>query len=128
MSEHTPHELDLQLAALAFDCADPPALARFWADLLGGTVEVDPDGDATVRLAAAPPLDFLRVPESKTVKNRLHLDLRGSSYEEAIDAALALGASRADDVYAGGSWQVLRDPEGNEFCILRPSKVESSKS
>ena len=39
---------------------------------------------------------------------------------EATTQALALGATRADDIYAGGRWQVLRDPEGNEFCLLRP--------
>ena len=55
------------IAALAIDCSDPPALARWWSRLVGGTVEVD-----------------------------------------------------ADDVYDGGDWQVLRDPEGNEFCLLRP--------
>ena len=110
----------LRIAALAFDCADPPQLAAFWAALLGGAVETDPDGDATVHVPGAPPIDFLRVPEGKSVKNRLHLDLRGETFDEAVEAALRLGATPADDVYDGGSWQVLRDPEGNEFCILRP--------
>ncbi len=112
---------------LAFDCADPAALARFWADLLGDTAEPDPDGDASVHAPGVPRLDFLRVPEAKAGKNRLHLELRGTSYDEAIDAALALGATRADDVYDGGSWQVLRDPEGNEFCILRRRPVSSRR-
>ena len=66
-------------------------------------------------------LDFLRVPEGKTVKNRLHLDLYTTDFAAAIEQTVALGATRADDVYDGGRWQVLRDPEGNEFCILRPS-------
>jgi hypothetical protein len=60
------------------------------------------------------------VPEAKTVKNRLHLDLRSSDLTEATTQTLALGATRADDIYDQGRWQVLRDPEGNEFCILRP--------
>ena len=111
---------ELRLVAIAFDCADPPGLASFWAKLLGGAVEVDADGDATVRSPGAPPIDFLRVLEPKSAKNRLHLDLRGRTYDDAIEAALGLGATRADDIYDGGSWQVLRDPEGNEFCILRP--------
>ncbi|MEP6696319.1 MAG: VOC family protein [Pseudonocardiales bacterium] len=122
MSEHTfPAPAGLHLAVVAVDCADPPALAGFWALLLGGTVEPDPDGDATVLLPDGRPLDFLRVPEGKTVKNRLHFDLRCTSFDEAVEAALRLGATRADDGYDGGSWQVLRDPEGNEFCILRSS-------
>jgi predicted enzyme related to lactoylglutathione lyase len=64
----------------------------------------------------------LRVPEAKTVKNRLHLDLRSSDLAEATRQAEALGATRADDIYDGGVWQVMRDPEGNEFCFLRPRK------
>lgn len=108
------------IAALAIDATDPAALARFWQSLLGGDVVVDGDGDAELH-GALVHLDFARVPESKVVtKNRLHLDLRSHDYERAIEDALAAGASLADDVYDGGSWQVLRDPEGNEFCILRP--------
>ncbi len=109
----------LHAAALAVDCVEPATLAGFWAALLGGIVEVDDEGDATVRAPGMPAVDFLRVPEVKTVKNRLHLDLRGASYDDAVAAALQLGATRADDIYDGGSWTVLRDPEGNEFCILR---------
>ena len=58
------------------------------------------------------------------MKNRLHLDLRGSDFSMAIEQAIALGATRAADVYQGDRWQVLRDPEGNEFCILRPARAE----
>ncbi|MGB9377658.1 MAG: VOC family protein, partial [Mycobacteriales bacterium] len=72
----------------------------------------------TVHASGLVAIDFLPVPEAKTVKNRLHLDLRGVSYEGAVQRAVELGATRADDVYAGEGWQVLRDPEGNEFCIL----------
>lgn len=123
MTHDTPAaQTDLRIAVVAFDCREPRVLAHFWAALLGGTVELDPSGDATVHLPGAPALDFFRVPEPKSVKNRLHLDLRGASYDEAVGTALALGAGRADDIYAGGSWQVLRDPEGNEFCILRPAQ------
>jgi len=106
---------------LAVDSVDPGALARFWAALLGGTAQVDSDGDATVLAPNSLTIDFLRVPEVKTVKNRLHLDLRAVSYDDAVAAALRLGATRADDIHDGGEWQVLRDPEGHEFCILRPS-------
>ncbi|MDQ6874446.1 MAG: VOC family protein [Actinomycetota bacterium] len=122
MTHNTPAATDLRIAALAFDCREPAVLAPFWAALLGGTVEFDSVGDATVHLPGAPGLDFIRVPEPKSVKNRLHLDLRGASYDDAIGTALALGAGRADDIYDGGSWQVLRDPEDNEFCILRPAR------
>jgi hypothetical protein len=108
------------IAALAIDCADPPALARWWSRLLGGTVEVDQDGVATLHTDGGLAIDFARVPEPKAVKNRLHLDLRSTDLASATEQALALGATPADDIYDGGDWRALRDPEGNEFDILRP--------
>jgi hypothetical protein len=108
------------IAALAIDCSSPAELARWWSQLLGGTVEVDAHGDATLHSQDGLAIDFARVPEPKTVKNRLHLDLRSTDLGTATDQALALGATLANDVYAGDRWQVLRDPEGNEFCLLRP--------
>jgi glyoxalase superfamily protein len=119
MSEHA--QAIVGIAALAIDCHDPPGLARWWSRLLGGPVEIDRDGDATLRTPGGLAIDFLRVPEAKSGKNRLHLDLRTTDRAEATDQAIALGATRADDVYDGGEWQVLRDPEGNEFCLLGPT-------
>lgn len=118
MSEAAPHVG--RLAMVCTDAIDPPALAGFWASLLGGEMSVDGDGDAWVQVGSGPRLDFLRVPEVKTLKNRLHLDIAVTDLALATAEALALGASLADDVYDGGRWQVLRDPEGNEFCLLPP--------
>ena len=121
MSEQAPAVTGI--AAQAVDCHDPSGLAGGWSRLLGGRVEVDDDGDATLHTLHTPgglAIDFVRVPEAKTVKNRLHLDLRSTDLAEATEQAVALGATRADDIYDGGRWQVLRDPEGNEFCLLRP--------
>jgi hypothetical protein len=118
MSEQAPAVTGI--AALAVDCQDPSGLARWWSRLLGGEVEVDADGVATLHAPGGLAIDFVRVPEAKTVKNRLHLDLRSTDLAEATAQVVALGATRADDVYDGGRWQVLRDPEGNEFCLLRP--------
>jgi hypothetical protein len=118
MSDEAPAVVGL--AAVVVDCSDPPALARWWGRLLGGAVSVDSDGDASLQTGGGPVIDFLKVPEAKSVKNRVHIDLRTTDVATATEQALALGASRADDVYAGGSWQVLRDPEGNEFCLLAP--------
>ena len=108
------------IAALAIDCHDPPELARWWSRLLGGTAEVIADGDATLHTPGGLAIDFARVPEAKSVKNRLHLDLRSTDLAAATELAVALGATRADDIYDDGKWQVLRDPEGNELCLLRP--------
>ncbi|MFV0131035.1 VOC family protein [Streptomyces sp. HMX112] len=107
---------------IVFDCADPASLARFWAALLGGDpVDRSPDWSYVeppgfVRVA------FQRVPEGKAVKNRLHLDL---DVDDDMDAASAeaerLGAVRVGGVVTDphGDFQVLRDPEGNEFCLVR---------
>ena len=109
---------DVRFTAVAFDANDPIRLAEFWAALVGGSVHVDDDGDAFVRGGIAPALDFLRVPEGKTAKNRLHLDLTVHDVPGAVEVALGLGATSAPDVYSGDHWVVLRDPEGNEFCLL----------
>ena len=111
----------LGVDCVAIDCADPPALVRFWSALLGGEMELYHDGDARLRPPGGPVLDFFRVPEPKSVKNRLHLDLRTTDLDAAVEQAVALGATKADEVYVGSGWQVLRDPEGNEFCLLKPA-------
>jgi predicted enzyme related to lactoylglutathione lyase len=111
---------------LVIDSADPERLAGFWAEVLGWVASPDEDGDYWVTASGdpegpGPVLTFLRVPEAKTVKNRLHLDLNPSGCDQAteLERLLGLGARRvdvgqADDV----SWFVLADPEGNEFCLL----------
>ena len=112
-----------RIAVLAVDAVDVDLVADFWCSVLGWRV-VDRDDDG-VSLAPDdggwPSIDVLRVPEPKTVKNRLHLDLRadGSTTQQEVDRLLAAGARRVDvgqgpDV----SWVVLADPEGNEFCLL----------
>ncbi|TCC45744.1 VOC family protein [Kribbella capetownensis] len=105
--------------AVAFDASDPDALSRFWQSLLGG--ELRPAEDGVIELhGAAVRLDFVQVPEAKQAKNRQHLDLYvpPATRNQSIEHAVALGASRADDIYDGGLWQCLRDPEGNEFCLV----------
>ncbi len=120
-ADSTSHVVGVSM--VAFDANDPPALARFWADLLNARhVVVDDDGDAWVEVDGCPRLDFLKVPDAKQTKNRLHLDLTVTDLAAATREALALGAYLADDVYDGGRWQVLRDPEGNEFCLLPPEQ------
>jgi predicted enzyme related to lactoylglutathione lyase len=115
-----------RLAAIAIDAIEPRPVAEFWAAVLGWQiVEEEPDVLSLAPAAGAlPGIDVVRVPEHKTLKNRLHLDLRadGGTQQEEVERVLALGARRADvgqgpDV----SWVVLADPEGNEFCILSRS-------
>jgi catechol 2,3-dioxygenase-like lactoylglutathione lyase family enzyme len=111
--------LAIEIGWVCVDCKDPEALAGWWQALIGGEIRVDDDGD--VHLDGGPvPLLFLRVPDQRQVKNRLHFDLHVEDYEAASAKALSLGASPADDIFVGERWRVFRDPEGNEFCIIRP--------
>jgi predicted enzyme related to lactoylglutathione lyase len=110
---------------VTIDCADPNALAAFWCEVLGYVVS-DTDGAEDGSFISDPagggvPLFFQRVPESKTVKDRLHLDLRPPrSMAEEVERVKALGATVFAFVEVEGSfWTVLQDPEGNEFCVLR---------
>jgi hypothetical protein len=106
------------LAAVAVDSVDPATLARFWQQLLGG--EIDADEIGVFLHGGSADVIFMPVAEPTAGKNRVHLDLRAADLTIAVDFALRIGATRADDVYVGPRWTVLRDPEGNEFCILPP--------
>jgi catechol 2,3-dioxygenase-like lactoylglutathione lyase family enzyme len=126
-----------RLTEIVVDRHDPAALAAFWAAALDyrvvrtedGQVEIapwerePPDLAEQVRHApTVPTLVFVTVPEDKTVKNRLHLDLRpvDGSHEAELERLLALGARHADVGQGADPWVVLADPEGNEFCLLGP--------
>jgi len=117
---------------LEIDCADPRGLARFWCAVLDYEVQHE-DGeivtigspavrDGQDRLGPVPPtLTFARVPEGKTIKNRVHIDVSPADREqdEEVRRLLGLGARHADVGQTGEeSWIVLADPEGNEFCVL----------
>ncbi|MGO1165333.1 MAG: VOC family protein [Janibacter sp.] len=129
--------MSLRWYQVSVDARDAPMLARWWAEVLGWElgfedeyeVNVVPPGtsddpvDTVETWRAMPPtFVFAPVPEGKTVKNRLHLDLAphiGQDRDALIEDLLAKGATRADvgqddDV----TWTVLADPEGNEFCVL----------
>jgi len=124
--------MDIRIQCLCVDSTDPGRLASFWQAALGwrrthsGDNEIvlePPEGSPED--GVAPDLLFLRVPEGKVVKNRLHLDLRPADQAAEVARLEALGARRAD-VGQGPevSWVVLADPDGNEFCVLRPLKPE----
>jgi hypothetical protein len=102
------------------DARDPVALGRWWQEALGWVVVNDDPEEFEIRPAAdrLPGLLFVRVPETKKGKNRLHLDFRPDDRDPEVERMLALGASRADIGQGEQSWVVLADPEGNEFCIL----------
>ncbi len=114
---------------LIVDASDPESLAQFWADVLAGEVGESREDGAWLKppASAIPLIVFVPVPEAKSVKNRVHIDVSPTdrTRDEEVERLLALGATRAD-VGQGDdvSWVVLADPEGNEFCVLG-SQVES---
>jgi hypothetical protein len=113
------------IAAVAVDCLDPRAMARFWGDAMDWTLHEVTGDFARLRSAkgVGPYLEFLRTPDLKAVKNRIHLDLAPYPHDDqAAEVArlLALGATPADVGQGDVPWTVLADPEGNEFCVLTP--------
>jgi hypothetical protein len=137
---------------VVFDCADPGGLARFWAEALGYKLDDPPKGyaswedwlreqdipeerwnDASAVVdpdGRGPRIYFQRVPEAKSVKNRVHLDLnvtdgwsapmeeRRRRVDAEVERLLGIGATRLRPVEElGVYWVVMQDPEGNEFCV-----------
>lgn len=132
----------MKLDAIVFDCADAAPLARFWAAALGWEVAPseenelarlsaegveDPEDDPSVMVeppegSGLPALFFTEVPESKEVKNRVHLDVTadGAIHDE-VDRLTGLGARLRNWTEGDGTaWAVMLDPQGNEFCVLKP--------
>jgi hypothetical protein len=117
---------------LVVDSHDPRALAEFWCAVLG--YEITDEEDGLVEIAGAswtvddvraapvvPTILFVPVPESKTVKNRLHIDVNpiDRTQAEEVERLEKLGAKRIDIGQGDVHWVVMADPEGNEFCVLR---------
>lgn len=113
------------IAAIVMDCPDPLALAPFWHAAAGWIPRQSADHYASLRpdSPGGPFLELLRVPDAKTVKNRLHLDVApfpGGETQAEAERLRQLGAAPADVGQHDVSWIVLTDPQGNEFCVLTP--------
>jgi hypothetical protein len=119
--------MGLRQTEVVIDCADHDVVVRFWAEALGGWRRRDvndqfvalvppnePSADEPHRL----PLLFQKVPEAKSVKNRVHLDFRSDDMSVEVARLVGLGASIVAERCLGDfCWTVLADPEGNEFCV-----------
>ena len=127
---HT-EEMPVALHHVVVDAHDLRGLARFWSQALGWAVlsvrereiVIGPDDHASVGMC------FMPVTDVKTLKNRVHLDLTTSAEDRdaEIERLLGLGAQRVDVGQTGAeSWTVLADPEGNEFCVVRPKRTLTS--
>jgi predicted enzyme related to lactoylglutathione lyase len=114
--------MSLRIANVTFDCSDPIALSTFWSAAFERPVDPDPSPHfASIGLKdddPGPSLFFIKVPEAKAVKNRMHVDLASDDRPAEVARLVALGARHvADHDEWGHSWSVLQDPEENEFCV-----------
>ncbi|MGH2747625.1 MAG: VOC family protein [Actinomycetota bacterium] len=128
--------MNLRVQCVCFDSNDPDSTARFWEQVLGWRrTHSDPDEvvleppEGSREDGIVPDIMFFRVPEGKSVKNRLHLDLRPIDQAAEVARLEALGARRIS-VGQGedATWVVMADPEGNEFCVLRALTEEELRS
>jgi predicted enzyme related to lactoylglutathione lyase len=116
---------EITVHGVTIDAADPERLAAWWAEALGwvldGTECRHPDG-------TAPRLEFMPVRDAKRVKNRVHIDFGVDDVQHAVDRLVAMGATVAWEEEFPPDWGeyrnvVLRDPEGNEFCVGGPPEA-----
>jgi predicted enzyme related to lactoylglutathione lyase len=126
--------MSVRIHNITFDSTDARALAAFWSRVTGWHVYYDDDPEVVV--APSYPFNgtgllFIPVPERKTSKNRVHLDLQPetTTRDETVSAAVAAGASvvadhRRDD---GSGWVTMADPEGNEFCVERSAREQGER-
>jgi predicted enzyme related to lactoylglutathione lyase len=120
--------VDIRIQCVVVDANDCQLLARFWSEALGWRITVETDDECAIEppegsreVDVAPDILFVKVPDAKTVKNRLHFDLRPVDQQAQVQRLVDLGARRVDvGQEDDASWVVLADPEGNEFCVLAP--------
>ncbi|WUS96402.1 VOC family protein [Streptomyces sp. NBC_00708] len=118
--------MTLRFYQLSVDAHDLPAQARFWSAALDWRILYEDEDEIVIGAdeTALPGMCFLSVPEDKAVKNRLHIDLSPDDRDAEVERLIGLGARRADvGQTPDATWVVLTDPEGNEFCVLRPKKT-----
>jgi predicted enzyme related to lactoylglutathione lyase len=113
--------------AVTFDCADATVVSQFWSAVFDRSIDTEPMPPspffASIGLAdpAGVAYMFIQVPEGKSVKNRVHLDLDADDVAAEVARVIALGATHIHDKDEFGlQWTTLADPEGNEFCIGTP--------
>lgn len=114
--------------AITFDCEDALVLSAFWSGVLGRDVDPDEGGSGSFFQSigrstgdGGPVLMFIKVPESKTAKNRVHLDLATEDLEAEVARLKGLGATFVHEKNEWGvNWTTFTDPEGNEFCVAGP--------
>jgi hypothetical protein len=119
--------VDIRIQCVVVDADDCELLARFWSEALGWRITYQSEKEWAIEppegspeADVSPDILFVKVPDRKVVKNRLHLDLRPADQQAQVDRMIDLGARRVDIGQGEVSWVVMADPEGNEFCVLVP--------
>jgi predicted enzyme related to lactoylglutathione lyase len=117
-----------RISHTSFDALNSYAASVFWCEVLGFAEDPDdpnlPEHEECMIFSPdrSQQLLFIKVPDAKVIKNRLHLDLHpvGMSCEQEVERLVGLGATQLADFRrpGGGGWITLADPEGNEFCVL----------
>jgi predicted enzyme related to lactoylglutathione lyase len=120
--------MPIRLHHIVIDTRDLPGLARFWTQALGWRILSEREREIVIGSDENAPVGICLMPVSdpKTVKNRVHIDLTSGAEdrEREIERLISLGARRVDIGQTGQeSWTVLADPEGNEFCVVRPKRT-----
>lgn len=118
----------IRIQCVCIDSLDPSRLAAFWAEALGWRITFAESDQVALEPpvgsredGVVPDLLFVQVPDDRVAKNRLHLDLRPSDQFAEVQRLIGLGATHVDVGQPSDStWVVLADPEGNEFCVLKP--------
>ncbi len=114
--------MSLELGNVTFDCEDPLKVAGFWSSVFDRPVK---EGGSEFFAGipgeqGRPNMLFMKVPEAKTVKNRVHLDLDADDREAEVQRLEGLGATKlAEKDEWGVRWTVMADVEGNEFCVVQ---------
>ncbi len=112
------------MSAVVFDCSDAAKLAQFWSATLNKPIDSDASADfasigVSDRASNGPGLMFNKVPEGKSAKNRVHIDLTSTDLDVTVQRLMELGARKGDEHNQDGSrWVTLADPEGNEFDVV----------
>jgi catechol 2,3-dioxygenase-like lactoylglutathione lyase family enzyme len=119
--------MEIRIQCLCIDTPDPARIASFWGEALGWRRTFEEEDQVCLEPPAgspedgiAPDLLFLKVPEDKSVKNRLHLDLRPADQSAEVARLESLGARRVTIGQGDAGWVVMADPDGNEFDVLQP--------
>jgi predicted enzyme related to lactoylglutathione lyase len=127
--------MDIRIQCVVVDAHDCEKVARFWSNVLGWRITHESDDEWIIEppqgspeADVAPDILFGKVPDEKTVKNRLHFDLRPKDQDAEVRRITGLGARPVDIGQSDVTWVVLADPEGNEFCVLQPLPASSAST